>query len=100
MGKPICEPIDEALDGRTKGAKRYETVYAELADKFLNGPKTLSQRLKIRSAASLVVRLEEAQSVAASGASFNAAELSELTTLAVAAIREAAPALHMSFEEF
>lgn len=90
--RQISEPVDAPLDGRTKSAKRYETLVAELsATHGTRGPKGLSAKLKIRSAAALAVRLEAAQASAASGEPFEPRELSELSELTTRAIRDAVP---------
>src|SRR5271170_3499724 len=92
QSRKISEPIDKPLDARTKAGRRYETLVAELGATYgAGGPRSLSAKLKIRSAAALAVRLESAQAAAASGEPFEPRELSELSELTVRALRDAVP---------
>jgi hypothetical protein len=89
---PISEAIDQPLDARTKASRRFESLVRELGAKFSNGgPKGLADKLRVRSAAAMIVRLEQAQAAAASGEPFEPRELSELSEFTAKAIAAAAP---------
>ena len=73
-------------DLSTREGKRFEQIRAGLAAKFgPRGPQTLAEHLRIKSAAALTLRLEQLQEIAACGATFDAAEMAQLTTLAATA---------------
>ncbi len=87
----MSEKIDEESEVGNTALPRYSEIVAELSAKFENGPETLAERLRIRSAAVFVCRLEMAQADAAAGGEFDPVALAELARLTVDAIREASP---------
>jgi hypothetical protein len=90
--RQISEPIDETLDARTRTGRRHETLVKELGAKYgAGGPKSLAAKLRVRSAAALIVRLESAQADAAAGNPFEPSALAELTMLTAKAIADASP---------
>ena len=90
--RAVSGPIGEQIDGRTKYAKRFAAVVGELTAEFDEGDAdNLSTQLRIRSAAVLIVKLEQMQTDAAAGEAFDPAALSALSALTAEAIRQAAP---------